>query len=138
LQRYFHDVDRLLDVASFDVLAHLTCPLRYIIGRYKNSVNLEAFKEQIVKILRKLISKNIALEVNASGYSDENGYHFLPDADILKMYYDMGGRLLTLGSDCHRNQRIAVNFDQVIDLLKQIGFKYYCYYEKRRPIKVYI
>ena len=136
LNQYFTDVTRMLEHADFDILCHLTCPLRYMIGRYKCKVGWREFEPQILSILKKVIERNISLEINTAGYTDETGYHSLPDKDILQIYYELGGRMLTLGSDSHRNRAVARNFEAVKETLRTIGFEYYCYYEKRKPVQV--
>jgi len=136
LTRYFADVKKILEYANFDVLCHLTCPLRYMVGRYNCSINWRPFTSEIREILKIVVEKGIALEINTAGYTDEEGYHHLPDAEILRMYYDLGGRLLTLGSDSHRNRAVGRGFAEAKEMLKSIGFEYYCYFEKRKPVKV--
>lgn len=138
LAHYFDDVEYLATYGSFDVLTHLTCPLRYMVRRYKRNVNWKPFSEQIKRILSIIINRNIALEVNTAGYDDEQGYHPLPDREILQMYYDLGGRLLTLGSDSHRNRCVANRFDEAIEIIKAVGFEHYCYFENRKPVKISI
>lgn len=138
LAQYFKDVKTMLEQADFDVLCHLTCPLRYMVGRYGCKVNWKPFRSEILDILKTAIQKKVALEINTAGYTDEEGYHHLPDAEILRMYYDLGGRLLTLGSDSHRNRALGRGFAEVKEMLKRIGFQYYCYFEKRKPVAVEI
>ncbi len=82
LDAYFDDVLMLLDWGDFDVLAHLTCPLRYILGKYKLDVDMSVFESKIEAILRRVIKRGLVLEVNTSGY-DDFGF-FMPDRQLLK------------------------------------------------------
>lgn len=136
LDKYFDDVLALLEKEEFDILAHLTCPVRYITGKYKIPVDMSVYEAKINKILEIIIERNIALEVNTSAY-DLIG-DFMPSSDILKKYYDMGGYLVTLGSDAHVSENASKDFDKAIDTLKEIGFSNIYYYIKRKAYKTEI
>ena len=132
MKLYFGEVSQMIDKVDFDVLAHLTCPERYINGRDKRNYNFNVFNDDIECILKKIIKKDIALEFNTYGMEKIEFEH------ILRLYHDLGGRKVTIGSDAHRPVTIAANFDEAIEILKKTGFEYYCYYEKRQAKKVYI
>lgn len=132
LDAYFDDVTEMTETADFDILAHLTCPIRYISGKYKIKLNMESFKSKIDNILKKIIKQNIALEVNTSGYDMLND--FLPSCAIIKRYHDLGGELLTLGSDAHIAQNASKNFEKAISFIKETGFKHLYYYQNRKPV----
>ena len=80
-----------------------------------------------------MIEKNLALELNTSGASSGT---FLPDEYYLKMYREMGGKLITVGTDSHVAENVTQGFLEGINLLKKVGFTEYFYYEKRKPIAV--
>lgn len=133
LSRYFDDVLETVKTCDFDVLCHLTCPLRYIIGRFGETVDLSRYDQQIDDILQELIRNKRALEVNTSGFGTAYD-RLLPDTDILERYYAMGGRLITLASDAHTADRPGIGFDAAVQKLKAIGFSHACDFEKRKPI----
>lgn len=126
---YLDELLAMLDVVDFDILAHLTCPLRYITGRQKIAVDLSPYKEKITEILRRIIQSGIALEVNTSSYGLMG--EFMPGREILQQYYEMGGYLITLGSDAHVTKDAAQYLDEAKALLREIGFKHIFYYENR-------
>ena len=126
---YLDELLVMLDVVDFDILAHLTCPLRYITGRQKITVDLKPYEEKITKILERIIQSGIALEVNTSSYGLMG--EFMPGREILQQYYDMGGYLIILGSDAHVTKDAAQYLDEAKALLKEIGFKHIFYYENR-------
>lgn len=136
LDKYFDDMITMLDNENFDILAHLTCPLRYIIVKYKIDIDLSPYQDKIEEILRKIIQRGIALEINTSIFyaSDE----FMPSRDILRKYHEMGGYLLTLASDAHVSQNASIHFTEAIDTLKEIGFKNIYYYKKRKAYPINI
>lgn len=132
LDAYFDDVLETAEQFDFDILAHLTCPLRYICGIYKREVDLSRFENKTDNILKTIIKREIALEVNTSTV-DLLG-DFMPGEDIIRRYYNLGGRLITLGSDAHVLEKASTNFEKAAELLLDIGFKNLYYYEKRVPV----
>ena len=131
---YFNDITTMLSTTDFDVLAHMTCPIRYITGKYGIQVDLSVFDGKITGILKAIIKRGIALEVNTSGYAALNDS--IPDREILKKYFDMGGYLLTLGSDAHIAENASYFFDKAIEALKETGFKNIYYYKNRKAYQI--
>ena len=114
-----------------DSYGHIDYVVRY--GPNKNTFySYERYRDLIDEILKTLIEKGIALEVNTAGYKYGLGAPN-PHPDILKKYRSMGGELLTVGSDAHRPEHLAYDFQKVTPLLKECGFKAYTVFEKRVP-----
>lgn len=133
LSVYFADMLEMIQKTDFDVLSHLTCPLRYICGKYGFSVDLAAHTAVIDIILSEIIRRGIALEVNTSCL--DSGYDALmPNADILKRYRQLGGYLITVGSDAHKAERVAYGFEKTREILRELGFRNIFHYRKRIPI----
>lgn len=135
LRTYFDDMIRMIENYDFDVLTHLTVPLRYINGKYGRGIDISRYDDTIRKILRMIIEKGIALELNTSGLGTPIDCTF-PDEKYVRWYKEMGGELITIGSDAHTPDRIGYGFDRAKQMLKTIGFDGYYYYEKRKPVKV--
>lgn len=133
---YFEEMLDLIDKTNFDILAHLTCPLRYINGKYHRNYDIKPHTEKIEQILKIIISKGIALEINTSSFA--NMGVFMPDEKIISRYFELGGRRVTLGSDAHIEQNVSINFDEAIKLLKKIGFKDICYFKERKIYNIEI
>ena len=56
-----------------------------------------------------------------------------PNKDILKRYLELGGKIITLGSDAHFAEDICSDFDTAIKELKEIGFKEITTFKNRKP-----
>ncbi len=136
LDAYFDDILEMLDKTDFDILAHLTCPLRYIKGKYGHSPDMSRYREKIEKILKEIIRRGTALEVNTSSYDVLNSS--MPDKEILTTYRSLGGYLITLGSDAHVAENASNNFERAINELKAMGFENIYYYKNRRPYQMTI
>lgn len=134
LSAYFNDLLELVNTFYFNVLSHLTCPLRYITGKYNISVDLSPFQSKIEQILKAIIQKGIALEVNTSCLNT-NYNALMPNVKILKRYKELGGFLLTLGSDAHQAERVGYGFRYALNELATLGFKNIYYYQNQKPVK---
>ena len=92
----------------------------------------EKYSDLIDPLLQELIQRSKALEVNTSslkkGFPETN-----PGKAVLCRYYELGGRLITVGSDAHVPGAVAYGFDRAAALLKECGFDRYVTYEQRRP-----
>lgn len=132
LEIYFDAVLKTLKQFPCDIMAHLTCPLRYISGKHQVNVDMSRFDDKIDEILKYIIEHEIAMEINTSSVS---AYHWtIPDERIIKRYRELGGYLVTLGSDAHTAEKAAGGFEEAIDILKRNGFQHIYYYEKHKAI----
>ena len=129
---YLSDIMTMINNADFDILTHMTCPINYIKGKFKIDLDLRQYEEDFSKILSEIIKREKSLEVNTAAFKVLGA--FMPDEWLIKMYYDMGGRLITIGSDAHIAENASNNFETAKKVLKEIGFKKLYYYEKRKPI----
>lgn len=130
LDGYMDAAVYIAEKLDVDVLAHLTYVLRYVNGTYKRNVDWRIQSEKICRIFRAIIARNIALEINTScvgSFYDE----WLPAKEIIDLYIEMGGRLLTLGSDAHKSDRIGTDFEAVRNYLREKGIDRLVYYKKR-------
>ncbi len=130
LDKYFDDMLVMINTVPFDVLAHITCPLRYINGKYGFQIDCRRFEEKIINILKEINRRSIALEINTSckgtAYDE-----FMPEEWIIKAYKDLGGSLVTLASDAHVAGNAAHYFSEALALLKKHGFKNIYYFKGR-------
>lgn len=132
LKAYFADMRTMLETLDFDILAHMTNPLRYIVGKYHREVDMTRYDQEIDHILKTIIEKGIALEVNTSSF-DVLG-DWIPSRDILQRYHQLGGYLITLGSDAHIAANASLHFKEALQELKKLGFRELFYYNNRAPI----
>lgn len=116
---------------NFDVYGHLDYIVRY--GKTKDKdYCYDKYKDILDKILIFLLEQEKGIEVNtgAIGY----GLRELnPCNDILKRYRELGGELITVGSDAHSPENIARGFERAAEVLTSCGFRYYATFEKRIP-----
>lgn len=134
---YLDEVYKLIQWNGFDILSHLTYPLRYINGEHGYNVKTSDHAQKIEKVLKALIEKGKALEINTSGLRQAYG-EIMPDLYCLKLYKDLGGELLTVGSDAHMSDDLGANIVDGLNLAKKAGFTKYCIYQNRKPVFIVI
>lgn len=111
--------DIVTRVEGFTVLGHLDLPRRYDPAHRKFSKDLYPELERIFKMLKER-GKGIEINMSAVGmYGDPN-----PDWDIVQLYYDCGGEVLTIGSDAHVAQNVGKGIVEGLEKLREIGFRY--------------
>lgn len=135
LDQYYDDIVAAAETADIDVLCHITYPFRYTNGKYNRGIDANLYSEKITRALKAIIKRNIALEVNTAKLGTAYNYTS-PTFDIVEEYFNLGGRMITIGSDAHSPEFLANGFDYVKNELKKIGFTEYYYFEKRKPIAV--
>lgn len=129
---YFEYVLKNLEVYNnFNVYGHLDFVTRYGGPAYRG-LNYEKQFDIIDTILKKLIEKGKGIEINTSGYRYKED-RFYPCPDIVKRYFQLGGEILTIGSDAHRKEHMIMDFDIVYDFLENIGVKYISSFDKMQP-----
>jgi histidinol-phosphatase (PHP family) len=130
---YFESIlDNLNAFSDFQVYGHLDYIVRY--GPNKAAYySYTKYKDIIDKILMLLIQKGIGLEVNTGAY--KYGLSFPnPHPHILSRYRELGGDIITLGSDAHVSENLAYHFRETYELLKSCGFKYYTQFRQKEPV----
>lgn len=122
---------RVKAIDCFDSLGHLDYVVRY--GPNKNQFyTYDSYKEYIDPILNILVEKGKGLECNTGGFQYGLG-HPNPTEEILTRFRELGGEILTIGSDAHVTQNLGYDFPRLKDLLLSCGFRYYCVFHDRKP-----
>ncbi len=131
-REYFESIlENLRVFSNFDVYGHLDYVVRY--GRNKDAEYSYARHADIIdEILKWLIENEKGIEINTGGL--RSGLRECnPCWDIVKRYKELGGEIVTVGSDAHETDFLAYRIDEVGEKLKELGFSYYAVYENRLP-----
>ena len=132
LERYFIEVHELCRWGKFDVLAHLTYCLRYMKCRDGISADLRRFDDIIAEIFRELALNGKGIEINTSGIRQGFGSTF-PDLKYVKMFRDLGGEIISVGSDAHTAEDIGADISVGIETASRAGFESLCFFKNRQP-----
>lgn len=121
-RKYLRLIRKSLDTSyPYDIVGHIGYIARYVPYEDK-SFSLEEFGEELDDIFLTVIKKDKILEVNSK--SKGLPQLSLPNEALLRRYYELGGRKISFGSDAHIKEHIAFNREEVVKMLKGIGFTY--------------
>lgn len=128
---YFESIlENLNAFSDVDVYGHIDYVVRY--GPNKNRFySYKKFSDIIDAILQKIIDKGLGIECNTGGIKYGLG-HPNPCEDILTRYRELGGEILTIGSDAHTPKHVGYAFGQLPELLKSCGFTHYTIFKDRK------
>lgn len=131
-RRYFETMLECVRVHDdFDVLSHMTYLHKGAGSPVKTPLPYADHREIIDEILRILAAKGKGLELNTSGMDRCGG--FLPTPDYFRRFKELGGEIVTVGSDAHRSDRVGQYSFEACQVLKDI-FGYVCTFEGRKPV----
>lgn len=135
-RNYYDTMVRTAQWGQFDVLAHLTLPMRYVKGRDGvEDFNLAPYDEMIQETLRILAQSGKGIEINTSGLRQQIG-EAMPTLPYLKRFRQLGGEIVTIGSDSHNARDIAAGFDTAAQMLREAGFGHFAFFKERKPVMV--
>lgn len=135
LETYFLTINQYVkEFADFNVLGHLTLIKRYLhyVKAYWADVQWKNYYDIIENTFKILIESERGIEVNMSGFR----YRIdcaLPDLPFLKLYKDVGGEIITVGTDAHSKHFVGKHLEFGYQLLEQAGFKYVTTFRQRKP-----
>ncbi|MBN1287072.1 MAG: histidinol-phosphatase HisJ family protein [Anaerolineae bacterium] len=127
---YFEEMLCMVRHGGFEILGHLDVFRRYGV-MYYDDLDLAPYEEAIRAILQTCIAGGIAVEINTAGlrYPSKRLH---PDLEVLRWYREMGGERLTVGSDAHRAEGMALGFDLAREMALAAGFTRLCRFENRQ------
>lgn len=132
LQRFFEvSLKTVQALDCYDSFGHLDYIVRYCSARGAG-YRAADYMDYIDPLLRTLIRKGKSLECNTGGFRyrlDQPN----PCEDILIRYRELGGELLTVGSDAHTPDYVGCEFARTAKLLHRCGYRYYTVYHERKP-----
>ena len=130
-RRYYEELLALVRrYRHYSVLAHPD-----LIARYDSAGPwpFEKLRPILTEILKTVIADGKGIEVNTSchryGLKD-----LTPSRDILRLYRELGGTVLTIGSDSHKKEHLGAFIRETMDELKEMGFEQFCTFEGMKPV----
>lgn len=135
-RRYFEEVNKVCQSPFVDVVAHLDLMKRYAFSKHGN-YDFNEYKELLTEVLNNIIVNGKGIEVNTSTLRS-TVQETMPSINILQLYYDLGGRIITVGSDGHKLEDIGAGIVRSIEILKEIGFEEIYTFKNRKPEKIKI
>lgn len=132
LEQNFSEILKIAKWGKFDVLGHITYALRYIQGNQNIPVDMTPYQDTIREIFKAVIQNGKGIEINTSGLRQKYGDTF-PSLQYIKLYRELGGEILTVGSDSHKTADLAKGIKEGIEIAAQAGFTRIAYFKERKP-----
>ncbi|MBN2305856.1 MAG: histidinol-phosphatase HisJ family protein [Anaerolineae bacterium] len=130
---YFRELAELAQYGGFDVLSHPDV-IKRVAYRVYGEFDITAWEDLVRPVWQACIDNQIAIEINTTGLRlPVQQAHPAPDA--LRWYREMGGERLTVGSDAHRPDHIAYEFETARTMARAAGFTRLCRFERRKMVE---
>ena len=129
--RYYEEMLEVVKkYKNYSVLGHMDLITRYD----ENGIYpFEKIEPIVAEILQIVIKDGKGIELNTS-YHRYGLKDTTPSINILKLYRELGGEIITVGSDSHKPEHLGTYITDAKNLLKSLGFQYFCTYDKMEPI----
>lgn len=131
-ESYYRHLIELSAYGEYDCLGHLNLIRRYLM-RAGYRPDEDSCLEYVDEVLRNVIARGKGIEINTSGLR-QGVQETLPGLRTLRRYRELGGTIVTVGSDSHRTQDVGADFDAAEKLLREAGFTEISAYERRRAV----
>lgn len=131
---YLDELVEMSRLTCFDVMAHVGYASKYMINSgFEVRLNLAEHGDRLESLFKSLIERGKGIECNCSGYRHPRIAGPVPSAEILRFYRELGGEIITVGTDAHNVRDAGLNLDRGYALLRELGFKRIATYKKRKP-----
>lgn len=136
-QRYYDEIlEQVKNYHDYSVLGHLD-----LIARYDKAgiYPFAKIQDKIAEILKIVIADGKGIELNTSSvrykiHNSQGEQELTPSREILALYKELGGRIITVGSDSHKPEHLGAYIAEQSQELLKLGFKEICTFEKMQPI----
>ena len=119
---------------DYDVLGHVTYLFRFIPEDLAVKFRPESFLDQYEKLFRAVIMRGKGIEVNCSGLRMPSIKNLMPSVQLLRLYKELGGSVITIGSDGHSCRSAFSGIAEGYRALIEAGFKAATRFEKRNAL----
>ncbi len=134
MKPYLEQIQAAAETGWFDTIGHIDLPKRYRPfghGAY-DPMSLES---DLTHALNAIIERNISFEINTSGLRQPPKTS-MPGPRIVDRYVELGGTLITMGSDSHVPETIGAGFERTFDMLRLCGIDGISSFRRRKRTTV--
>jgi histidinol-phosphatase (PHP family) len=129
---YFREMLNMARHGDFDAIAHFDYPARYGARYFGDAYDIREYEPEIRPVLRAVIERGKGIEIN-TGSLRKGMPNTCPAQPVVDWYRELGGRLLTVGSDSHRTQDVGAGIPLAMQMARAAGFTHLAVYERRVP-----
>lgn len=128
---YEYVLESLKEFNDYDVLGHIN-----VIDRYVDEIPAKSYyMDQVEAILKHLVDNGKGIEINTSSFRYGLGDRTTPPHDILQLYVDLGGEIITTGSDAHRPEDVGYMLEFAQRMIQKTGHNYVATFHNRELIQ---
>lgn len=131
VEQYIDEYIELSRSGMCDVLGHIGYMQKYM-ARQGKGFDMMVFSDRLRVLFKACVEHGVGIEVNTSALHEDLG-EFLPQSSVVRLYREMGGEIITVGSDAHRAQDAGRGIREGYELLRSLGFRYVCLYKEHKP-----
>ncbi len=125
---YTYVRDCLIQYKDYDVLGHIN-----VIDRYSSRIPSSAvYMDLVEEILKIIVADGKGIEINTSSFRYGMGERTTPSKEILHLFKDLGGEIVTIGSDAHRTEDVGDRFDIAKEMIRSAGLNYLTVFDQRK------
>lgn len=129
---YLGQLKELIYWNDFDCIGHLDLIKRYSAAVYKKNISLASQYELLKEVLKLAVRSGKGIEINTSGLR-QAPKETMPGLDVLKIYREIGGEILTIGSDAHFAEDVGKGLGEAQVLARMAGFRFITVFNGRKP-----
>lgn len=133
MPKYYAELLELAECGCFDVLGHVNYQLRYMRDEVARTFDISPYLDRLSHIFRVLAGRGKGIEINTSGLRKSLG-DTLPSMDVVKMFREAGGEIVTIGSDSHDAGSVGKGIWTVMERLPSVGFDTFAFFRERKPV----
>lgn len=134
LDQYLDELQFIAELNVLDVMAHIGYTQRDMTRRgFPVALTLDRYGDRVETLLKTLIRNGRGIEINCSGLRDGLTNAPFPNVPILRLYRQLGGEIITVGSDAHKTGDAGACLRDGFRLLQELDFRYVCSFKKRKP-----
>jgi len=128
---YFQEVLRGVKSGLFDVMAHLDLVKRHGVP-YFGPFMFDKYAVYFEEVLKAMVEHGVGLEINTSGLRHPPKEPY-PGLKAVRLYRELGGEIVTIGSDAHRAEHVGHGLEVGLELARTAGFKAIALFRGRQP-----
>lgn len=132
MERYHEELYELASTGCYDVIGHINYQIRYMTPEQREALDLSRYMDDLRETLRVVASLGKGIEINTSGLQRGVG-EILPAPDVIAAFREVGGKIITIGSDAHRSRDVGEEIFPAMDRLKATGFDQFAFFRGRVP-----
>lgn len=134
-ENYFETVNDMVKTGLFDVVGHLDLINRFGVNHMEGELEWGRFYGVLRRILEGAIKRQMPVEINTSGLRQAPRLTY-PGREVLKLYKELGGEQVLVGSDAHDPADLGGGIPAAIKLTREFKLDPDIYFKDRIPLRI--